>query len=163
MNATNHHGAALARCQSGHQMDPRLAVRRLRNALHAVIVSDESVSGQRTPVPEHAWHDNTREQPRSALVCEKERAMLADAALQGCTTPDRIIEYFLVRIDDALAQFPSEYSARELVYLKLAIDEAEALEAQSIDRALPSPEHHRAALAATKHVALDAEVFLSIG
>lgn len=163
MKATNHHGAALARRQSGHQMDPRLAERRIRIALSAVICSKASTSGQRTPVPEHAWHDNTRAEPRAGLVCSKERAMLADAAQQGCTTPDRVIEYFLVRIEDALTQFPAAYSARELVYLKLAIDEAEALEAQSIDRALPSPEHHRAALEATRHVALDAEVFLGLG
>ena len=163
MKATNHHGATLARRQSGHPtMDPRLAERRIRIALGAVICAS-TPSGQRTPSPEHAWHDNSRAEPRSPLVCAKERAMLADAARQGCTTPDRIIEYFLVRIEDALAQFPAEYSARELVYLKLAIDEAEALEAQSIDRALPSPEHHRAALEATKRVAFDAEVFLSLG
>jgi hypothetical protein len=162
MNATNHHGAALARRQSGHRMDPRLAERRIRNALQEVIRNPALPSGQRTPCPEYPWHDNTRAEPRAQLVCAKERELLEAAISQGCTTPAQVIEYYLVRIEDSLAHFESPHEARELVYIKLAIDEAEALQAQSVDHALPSPEHRRAAVEATHRVELDARLFCEL-
>lgn len=147
--------AMLARRQTPPRLDERLALRRLRIALMAVIIA-------RRPEPTHAWDDVARTDPRAALPCEKERAMVHAAIHQGLTTPERVIDYRLFQMADDLAQFDEAPQLAELLYVRLIQDEAEALDAQSIDHALPSPTHHVAAIAATQQLVRDARVFLEL-
>jgi len=127
-----------------------MAERRLRVALQAVIADPTAPSGQRTPTPDHAWYDNARTDPRSTLPCEREREMLHAAIRQGCTTPLKVVSYFVERIADTLAQFPEQLLVSDVLYVRLMIDEAEALEAQALAHGVPTPEHIADAIVQTR-------------
>jgi hypothetical protein len=147
MKTTSHQPAPLERHQSNARIDTRMALRRLRVGLHRVITCEQ---GQRTPEPAHPWHDLTREEPRSALPCEKERTMLHAAIRQGCTTPERVIEYRMLQLADDLAQFAQPAELSEILYIQMMAEQAEAFAAQSRAHALPSPAHTEAAIRETE-------------
>jgi hypothetical protein len=158
MNTTSHRRSPLERRQhSPSRAHPRFAERALRNALQAIIVDE--TGEQHTPSPDFPWHDNTRETPRAMLPCERERTMLRAAIRQGCTTPERVLTYFLARIADAMADFAQPVDVSALVYTRLVQEQAEALEAQSLARALPSPERWQHAVRETRDVIHAAHVF----
>lgn len=148
--STSHQGSPLARRQSEPRVDARIAEQRLRVALHAVIADSSARSGQHTPSPEHFWHDNSRDEPRAPIACEKERDMLNAAIAQGCTTPMRIVSYYLARLTDSLAQFPEELLVSDVLYVRLMAEEAEALEAQALAQGMPTAEHCAAAVRETR-------------
>jgi hypothetical protein len=142
MKSTRHQDSSLARHQSDHRVDPRLAERRLRVALQQVIT--------RTPDPVHPWHDNSRAEPRAPLVCAKERELLHAAIAQGCTTPMQIVSYYLARLADSLNQFPEQLLASDVLYVRLMAEEAEALEAQALAHGIPTPANRETALRETR-------------
>jgi hypothetical protein len=144
MKATSHQGPTLERRQPAAMLDPRMALRRLRGALAAVVT--------KYPEPAWPWEDNSRKTPRSPVPCEKERDMLSAAIRQGCTTRDRVLTYYLVRIQDSMAQFPdaAQFTLSDILYVRAMAEQAEALEAQARARALPSPEHCDAAARETR-------------
>lgn len=138
MKATSHHRPTLERRQSNAPpMDPRISERRLRVALHAVIARDGT---QLTPAPAHPWHDLTRDEPRAALPCTREREMIHAAIRQGCTTPNQVLSYHLARIADDMAQFDDAPTVSDVCYVRLMAEQAEALEAQALARAFGTPE-----------------------
>lgn len=161
MKSTSHQGAPLARRQSAHRVEPRIAAQRLRVALQAVIADPSAPSGQRTPEPEHFWHDNSREDPRAPLVCEKERAMLHAAIAQGCTSPMQIVSYYLTRLADSLNQFPEQLVVSDVLYVRLMAEEAEALEAQALARGLGTVEARAVAVRETQDVIGVAELYVA--
>lgn len=141
--STNPRAASLAGRQ---RIDPQIAERRLRVALQAVIADPTAPSSQRTPTPEHFWHDNSRTEPRAPLVCEKERDMLAAAIAQGCTTELQIVRYYLARLADTLAEFPDAPRVSDACYILYAAEHAEAIERAAIARALPTQENRETAI-----------------
>lgn len=159
--STSHQGTPLARRQSTHRVEPRIAEQRLRVALAAVIADQTAPTGQRTPEPDHYWYDNSREQPRAPLVCEKERAMLHAAIAQGCTTPMQVVSYYLARLTDSLAQFPDERRLSDVLYVRLMAEEAEALEAQALARGLGTVEARAAAVRETRDEIGIAELYVA--
>jgi hypothetical protein len=144
MKATSHEGPTLERRQPAARLDPRMALRRLRVALGAVVT--------KYPQPDWPWEDNARKEPRSPAPCEKEREMLTAAIRQGCTTRDRVLTYYLLRIQDSMAQFPdaAQFALSDILYVRAMAEQAEALEAQARARALPSPEHCEVAARETR-------------
>lgn len=124
----------------------RFALRRLRIALADVIRDPAALSGQRTPTPAYPWHDVTRDAPRAALPCEKERAMLHAAIRQGCTTREKIVAYRAQQLLDDFAQFPDEASPNDIMFTRLLLEQAEAIEAQTVAHGLPTEENRARAI-----------------
>lgn len=148
MKTTSPRPAPLEGRQPHQRMHPRIAERHLRVALHGVICDAHAVSGQRTPAPEHPWHDLTREEPRTALPCAKERTMLHAAIRQGCTTRDQVLTYFLARIADAMGQFPDAAAFRvsDILYVRAMAEIAEAQESIALAHTVPSDDTRAAAV-----------------
>lgn len=139
--STRQLGPRLESHQPQHR-DQRMAIRRLRVALHALIAFP---GGQNTPRPESPWHDLTRNDPRAVHPCEKERAMIASAIRQDCTTPDQVLSYFLARLEDAMAEFPNDITVSTVCYVRLMAEAAEMVEAQTLARGLGTDEAYTAA------------------
>lgn len=146
--------ANLAVRQPAHRMDPRVAERRLRVALADLVT--------RTPTARTPWDDNRRREPRSALPCEKERAMIHSAIRNGCTTPERVIGYRLFQMRDDLAQFEEAPDVGELLYVQLIREQAEALDAQSQFHARRTPAHAEIAIKETEDVVTLGRAFVGL-
>lgn len=148
MHTTSQHPAPRERRQSTGKPHPRFAAPRGRAALHAVICDPDVPSGQRTPAPEHPWHDLTRTNPRTALPTEKEDEMLEAAITQGCTTRDKVITYFLTRIGTAMAHFPDadDFRLSDILYVRAMAEIAEAQESFALAHTLPTTASRAAAV-----------------
>jgi hypothetical protein len=86
-----------------------------------------------------AWYDVTRKDPRAALPCAKERAMIHAAIHESCTTPDAVIRYRLAQLHDDLAQFDAAPLLEELLYVELIRGQADAIDAQTRAHAFGTP------------------------
>lgn len=158
--STNHQGLTLERHRPSNSAEPRMALRRLRVALHALIAYP---GGQNTPRPESPWHDLTRNEPRATHPCEKERAMIAAAIRQGCTTPDQVLSYFLARLTDAMAEFPIEIRVSDVCFVRLMAEQAEALEAQALARGLGTDDAYTVAERETADLIPLAQLYVAGG
>lgn len=156
--STRQIGLTLERQSNHAHIEPRHRLRRLRIALHALIAYP---GGQNTPEPEAPWHDLTRAEPRAAHPCEKERAMIAAAIRQGCTTPDAVLRYFIARLTDAMAEFPNNITVRDVCYVALIANEAEAVEAQTLARGLGTDEAHERAIRETADIIPLAQLYVA--
>lgn len=156
--STDRHGLRLESHQPPTSADPRMAIRRLRVALHALIAFP---GGQNTPRPESPWHDLTRKDPRATHPCEKEREMISAAIRQGCTTPDQVLSYFLARLTDAMAEFPTEVKVSNVCFVRLIQEEAEMVEAQAEARGLATDEAHERAIRETADVIPLAQLYVA--
>lgn len=151
MQSTSRKRSRLAPVQRDSRgVDERFALRRLRSALADVIRDPAALSGQRTPEPAHPWHDLSRETPRAALPCAKERAMLHAAIRQGCTTRAQVIRYRAQQLLDDFRQFPDECTASDVLYVRAMLEQAEAIEAQTIAHAMPTEPNRLAAVRETR-------------
>lgn len=155
---TNHQGLRLESHQGPTLAEPRMRLRRLRVALHALI---SFPGGQNTPTPESPWHDLTRNEPRATHPCEKERAMIANAIRQGCTTPDQVLSYYLVRLDDAMQEFSPSVRLADVCYVRLISEGAEAVEWQTKAKGLNTPETHERACRETEDVIGIAQIYVA--
>lgn len=138
MKNTRTSEVSLARHQTQPRLSPRMAERRLRVALANVLT--------KTPMPRHAWDDNTRTDPRCTVACDREREMLHQAIRQGCTTPEKVVEYYLVRMADSLAQFDEAPLLEEMCYLQWFKEQGEAHDAVARLHVLPTHEHRESAI-----------------
>lgn len=156
MKSTNHQGLRLE-SQSNHP-GPRRRLFRLRLALHAMIAFP---GGQNTPEPEAPWHDLTRNEPRASHPCEKERAMIANAIRQGCTTPDQVLSYFLARLEDAMQEFAPPVRVKEVCFVRLIAEAAEMVDAQVLARGLDTSEARERAARETEDVIGIAQLYVA--
>jgi hypothetical protein len=85
--------------------------------------------------------------------------MIHEAIRAGATTPERVIRYRLAQMHDDLAQFAEAPLLEELLYVELIREQAEAIEAQSLLRALPTPAHRDAAIRETEQASVIGRVF----
>lgn len=135
MQTTNHSGPTLER--QSNRTEPRRRLRRLRIALHAMIAYP---GGQLTPEPEAPWHDLTRQEPRAAHPCEKERTMIANAIRQGCTTPQQVLSYYLARIQDSMEEFATPVRVSDVCFVRLIAELADVVESGTLARGLGTAE-----------------------
>lgn len=119
----------LAVHQTDPRPDPRMALRRMRVALAEVITQAPTSMAD-------AWYDVSRKEPRAALPCAKERAMIHAAIADGCATPESVIRYRLFQMHDDLTQFGEAPLLEELLYVQMIQEQAEAIDAQSRAHAL---------------------------
>jgi hypothetical protein len=141
MKATQHHRAALAgRPTEG--LHPRIAHRRRLSAF-VELFTDAS----RKPDAVYAIQ---RKDPRVKLYDEREREIIHQGIKDGVISRERIVRYRLSQLLDDLAQFPHDVPVSDVVYVRLMAEQAEALEAQAIARALPTSANRDAAVRETK-------------
>jgi hypothetical protein len=125
------------------RVHPKLTARRRLNALVELFAD-----ATRKP---DAIHAQTRKQPRSTLPDERERTLIDEGIASGAISPERLIRYRLFQLQCDLAQFPSAApQLEELIYVRLVREEAEAIEAQAIARALPTPANRADAVRESK-------------
>ena len=153
MNSTETRGANLAICPT-QPVEPRLAHRR-RLVAFAAMFSD----AERQP---QAVYGLTRKQPRVKLPDERERRIIHQAIRDGKTTPERVIHYRLFQLQDDLAQFDDSPALQDLLYLELVREQIEAIDAQSLAHAIPTPAHLDAAVRETEEASLVGRAFCAL-
>jgi hypothetical protein len=155
MFSTTKRRATLARCphrgEAREPMDPRMVFRRRREAF-VELFADAS------PKPK-AVNAITRTDPRTKLYDERQRAIIHAGIRDGVISRERIIRYRAQQLLDDFAQYPDEGgSSREQLYVRLMLEQAEAIEAQTVAHALPSEGNRLAAVRETREAIAIAEL-----
>lgn len=148
MKATSQDRPTLERRQS-LRLVPRRPDQPLRDMLHTIIRDPNAAKGQLTPaLTGWRWHDLTRDEPRCDVPCGDERAMIHDAIRSGCTTRDRVLRYYLARIQDDMAQFPDAASIEtsDVLFIVAMAEMAEGMESVARAHTMPTHENRRAAV-----------------
>ena len=130
---------------------PRL-VRRRRLAAFVELFND-------APRKPDALYELQRAEPRvKGLPDDRQREIIHDGIRAALISRERIIRYRAQQLLDDFRQFPDEASATDVTYTRLMLEEAEAIEAQTIAHALPTPSNIDAAIRETRELVAVAEL-----
>lgn len=148
--STEFHRADLAVRPTRVRSHPRIEWRRRLNAL-AELFLDVA----RKP---DALYALTRRVPRCKLPDEKLRTMIHDGIRAGQISRARLIRYRAAQLQDDFAQFPDEASSQQVLYVQLMLEQAEAIEAQTVAYAMPTEGNRVAAVRETREAITIAEL-----
>lgn len=129
--------------RGGGRVSPQIEERR-RLVAFAELFAD-------APRKPDALHALTRREPRCQLPDEKQRSMIHDGIRAGVVSRERIVRYRATQLLDDLAQFgDTDADAVDVCYVRAMIEIAEAVEAQTVARALPTDANRLAAVRETR-------------
>ena len=145
--------ANLATRRTHQRTDPRLQLRRLRVAFVGIVSA-----ARRMPAP---FYELTRTRER-AYPFEAERCYVHAAIREGATTPEKVVAWRMAQLHDDLAQFDEAPQLEDLVYVQLINEESEAVHAQTIAYAFPTPANREAALRETAEAVSFCHAFMQM-
>jgi hypothetical protein len=148
--STEQHGLRLATHPTQHRIDPRMQHRR-RLAAFIELWADAA----RKPAAVYAL---TRKDPRCKLPDEKQRTMIHNGIRDGMIARARIIRYRAAQLLDDLAQFPEESCPNDLTYVQTMLETAEAIEALTIAKGMPTEANRVAAVRETREAIATSEL-----
>jgi hypothetical protein len=150
MHTTEQNRAPLARRPLADRIHPRLEMRRRLSAFVELFAD--------APKMPAALNNLTRAEPRTKLYDERQREVIHAGIRDGLICRERLIRFRASQLMDDFAQFPDEASAHVVTYVRLMLEEAEAVHAQTIAHAMPTPGNIDTAIRETKKLVAVAEL-----
>lgn len=104
-----------------------------------------------------AIYDLTRAEPRCQLPDEKKHRLIHQGIKDGVISRERLIRYRATQLLDDLAAFPDAGTPAEALYVPFMKELAEAVDAQTVARGVPTPANVDHAVRETREAIVVAE------
>jgi hypothetical protein len=135
--STESHTANLEVRRPAGSTDPRILMRRLQVAFIGIVA-------QAKRMPDR-FYDLTEKNRKVSYPFERERDFIHEAIHTGATTPNRVLTYYLARIQDDMAQFNEPLRALDVCYVRFMAEFAEAVDKVTLAHGLGTDEAYTAA------------------